>query len=1026
MESEIGVRCIFIYTRKGKGYRIPNQNSTSPQLAYVISIFRNNFQNFLDALRPPENYLGPRLTVVLRDTKQDQTKQINQFLDQLQIQKDVGSFPNEELIGDFSNEFKRQFNKKFQVASKDCNKFFEELLLTKDQFEIESLKIAALFSEYVMKELIKDCEQILELGKLENHDIISGKIEMILDKEEKLKDFYKTIPKTLNNEYDSSCLEFQYQVGIQSGGQYNLKMGAPNNQSPLSPDTILLSVCNKYKDICCNISRTIIINLVDEQKHAYIFLNDMMNYLISLMMVDKKISDIYKAFIEQVKSKGKENHLAHLPKVLGYGIGIYPKEDLLSIKEDNEKIIEAGMVFNLRLSLANFQLTPNRNCLLIADTILIKPKSDDANRNVDILTRDEDPTAAEEKADKSKKKPVQTQNIKEKLEKSTKLGVVQVERLRQQNPTMVGDDVKRKEHQKELMFQKQEELKLRLADNDLQFTGKNNSKVKDLDAVISYKSQREFPRECQNYQLYIDKNKNTILIPFRDETGQMMTVPFHIQTIKNASINTENNVSNLRINFHFQGQGISSKEVNFPSMRGPNQVFIKEITIKSQNTIGLTASFKALKEILKKIKQEDQIKSKSGDAKEEDAHLSDETLILSKGKKVVLDKISIKPTFVGKKTVGQLETHINGFRFMSNKGHKVDITYNNIRQAFFQPCENDLIVLLHFRLKAPISVGNKKTLDIQLYTEICALVDDLDSKQAARKRLNEQDEFTQAVEAFALENKYEIEFDVPFKDLEFTGCHAKSNVKIVPTRGCLIALSELPFFVLDLSQVEIAHFERVSFMTRNFDMIFVLKDFQTFKRISTIPNQLLDTIKSWLDTMNIIYSEGPICLNWPTILDSIREDFDSYINDGGWGFLFDEEVAGGYNQEVSGDEDESDSEYNETEDEEEEEGSESSGSEFSEEASAESSDVQPDDEEEEEGMDWDEMERQTIEQDRRQNELAKRRFQEEEHMKKIKGPSNGGGNRDQKKQSNGQNQISKVSGFNQTKTSLMGKVQKRR
>lgn len=85
--------------------------------------------------------------------------------------------------------------------------------------------------------------------------------------------------------------------------------------------------------------------------------------------------------------------------------------------------------------------------------------------------------------------------------------------------------------------------------------------------------------------------------------------------------------------------------------------------------------------------------------------------------------------------MGALETHQNGFRFQSTKGHKVDITFKNIRHAFFQPCENDLIVLLHFRLRAPILIGTKKVLDIQLYSETCNLVDDLDSKH--RRRMNE-------------------------------------------------------------------------------------------------------------------------------------------------------------------------------------------------------------------------------------------------------------------------------------------------
>ena len=59
-----------------------------------------------------------------------------------------------------------------------------------------------------------------------------------------------------------------------------------------------------------------------------------------------------------------------MQKVLGYGIGMNFKEELLAIKEDNHRIIEVGMVLNVRLSLTNFSKnseTPTaRNCLLLA------------------------------------------------------------------------------------------------------------------------------------------------------------------------------------------------------------------------------------------------------------------------------------------------------------------------------------------------------------------------------------------------------------------------------------------------------------------------------------------------------------------------------------------------------------------------------------------------------------------------------------------------------------------------------------
>jgi len=42
---------------------------------------------------------------------------------------------------------------------------------------------------------------------------------------------------------------------------------------------------------------------------------------------------------------------------------------------------------------------------------------------------------------------------------------------------------------------------------------------------------------------------------------------------------------------------------------------------------------------------------------------------------------------------------VSGFRFTSVRGDKVDILYNNIKHAFFQPCDGEMIILLHFHLK---------------------------------------------------------------------------------------------------------------------------------------------------------------------------------------------------------------------------------------------------------------------------------------------------------------------------------------
>lgn len=57
---------------------------------------------------------------------------------------------------------------------------------------------------------------------------------------------------------------------------------------------------------------------------------------------------------------------------------------------------------------------------------------------------------------------------------------------------------------------------------------------------------------------------------------------------------------------------------------------------------------------------------------------------------------------------------------------KVDILYKNIKHAFYQPCDDELIILVHFNLFKPMMIGKKKTWDIQFYTEAGIMTEDLD------------------------------------------------------------------------------------------------------------------------------------------------------------------------------------------------------------------------------------------------------------------------------------------------------------
>lgn len=57
-------------------------------------------------------------------------------------------------------------------------------------------------------------------------------------------------------------------------------------------------------------------------------------------------------------------------------------------------------------------------------------------------------------------------------------------------------------------------------------------------------------------------------------------------------------------------------------------------------------------------------------------------------------------------------------RYQMQGGESLDVTFSNIRHAFFQESDNELITLVHFTLKDPIMAGKKKVTDVQFYTEV--------------------------------------------------------------------------------------------------------------------------------------------------------------------------------------------------------------------------------------------------------------------------------------------------------------------
>ena len=92
----------------------------------------------------------------------------------------------------------------------------------------------------------------------------------------------------------------------------------------------------------------------------------------------------------------------------------------------------------------------------------------------------------------------------------------------------------------------------------------------------------------------------------------------------------------------------------------------------------------------------------------------------------------------------------------------------------------------------------------------------------------------------------------------------------------------------------------LQFGLKNFDLVFVYKDFhRPPTHVNTIPVESLDRVKEWLDSVDIAYTEGPLNLNWATIMKTVTSDPHEFFKTGGWNFLSTESDNEGGSEEES-------------------------------------------------------------------------------------------------------------------------------
>jgi nucleosome binding factor SPN SPT16 subunit len=162
---------------------------------------------------------------------------------------------------------------------------------------------------------------------------------------------------------------------------FDLKPSAVSNDEALYYDAlgvILCAIGARFKSYCSNVARSIMIDADKTQEKAYKVLLKAHEAAIAALRPGNAMSMAYKAAYGVVEGGGAE-FLPYFTKNAGTGIGIEFRESGLTLNGKNERVIRAGMVFNVSLGFHNLA-TESRNAksktfsLLLADTAIVVEK----------------------------------------------------------------------------------------------------------------------------------------------------------------------------------------------------------------------------------------------------------------------------------------------------------------------------------------------------------------------------------------------------------------------------------------------------------------------------------------------------------------------------------------------------------------------------------------------------------------------------------------------------------------------------
>ncbi|KAJ1726760.1 FACT complex subunit spt16, partial [Coemansia biformis] len=884
----------------------------------------------------------------------------------------VGHIASETSTSSIAEEWGSAFAPaKGDLALCDIGPLLSDVLAVKEKSEIKHEKAAAAVGAVIMQDyFVEEMARIFDEEETVSNRALAERVEGALAT--------KSVERRLASRVaDLEMIEWSSPPGVQSGGQYDLSPLARSTTEALHAGTVVCTLSARYFMYSASVSRTFMIDPTPEQEKNYLFLLEMQKKALAWLRPGAAMGAVYDQAAAYVREH-RPDLAGNFAQDCGFVTGFEVCDGTNVLAAGCERSLAAGMVVVLRVALENMSNSKAGDARAktyayqLADTVVVRDGADAEilaacirePNDVSFFFNDEEQGPDQDAGRAAKREGAGSKGGAKSgraasaaaRAPATRTSAILPSKFRSDEKEEESSTRQRREHQKELIERLHTDGRRRFAGEG----GQTSEETRVVKKFESYKRETAIPREARSGKIMVDERADTIILPIYG-----MAVPFHISTLKNISKSDEGEYVYLRLNLVSPGQGVGKKDSM--SVEDPSSTFVRSLTFRSTDVARMNEIFHGITAL-----KRDQVKRETEKAQLADIVEQDRLVPLVGQRPRRLPDVFMRPLADSKRFPAALEIHTNGLRYVSAGragGAAVDILFNNVRHMFFQPCDKELLVLVHFHLKNPVMLGKKKTQDIQFYREASDASFDETGNRRRRVRYGDEDEIeaeqeelrrrrqlNKEFEEFANHvveaSGHEVELDKPFRNIAFTGVPSRANVLLQPTVECLVHLSDTPFFVLTVADVELVHLERVQFGLKNFDMVFVFRDFKRAPvHVNTVPSKQLDDIKEWLDSVNLVFTEGPVNLNWTQIMKTVNKDPAEFYQEGGWGFLAHDSDA----EEEESEEEES--EFTVSEDEFGASESESeSASDFGTESDDSDGGASDDVDDNESGEDWDELE----------------------------------------------------------------------